>query len=184
MTSHPREDGLFLLERTGPYVPPISMPYDAIIVTDEFRKLLERSALTGFTFRPVIKSRIVHLDWHNWDKTAEEPEEYPTSGEPEDYILGRPHSSDVAMKIGELWELCLEEHAEVLRDLRNPADHGLTEWAPYDVTHDLFLLLSSWDGTDWFRATNVGYTYVSDRAKTWLEKTAYEWVSFEMALTK
>ena len=160
------------------------MPTGAIVVTDEFRGLLERSALTGFTFQPVIKSRIVHLEWQNWDRTTEDPEEYPATGEPEDYILGQPHSPDIAERIGKLWELCLEEHAEVIRVPRDPSEWGLVEWSPFDATHDIFVALSSWNGTDWFRSKPVGYTYVSEKAKTWLEQTASEWVSFEPALTE
>ncbi len=184
LTSQPRKDGRIQLERTGPFVPPISMPTGAIVVTDEFRGLLESSGLTGFAFQPVIKSRIVHLEWQNWDRTAEEPEEYPATGEPEDYVLGRPHSPDIAEKIGKLWELCLEDHAEAALVPRDPSKWGLVEWAPFDATHDIFVMLSSWDGADWFRTKAVGCTYVSEKAKTWLEQRVSEWVSFEPALTR
>jgi hypothetical protein len=184
LSSLPRKDGLYQLERTGPFVPPISMPFGAVVVTDEFRERLEKSTLTGLTFQPIIKSRIVHLDWQNWDKSAEDPEQYPATGEPEDYVLGQPHSPDTAAKIGALWELCLGEHAEIIRVPRNPSELGLVKWAPFDATHDTLVVLSSWDGTDWFMTKPVGHTYVSERAKTWLEQTTSEWVSFEPALTR
>ena len=184
MTSQPRKDGLFQLERTGPFVPPISMPFGAIVVTDVFRTQLEKSALTGFTFRPIIKSRIVHLEWQNWDRKAEDPEEYPATGEPEDYILGQPHSPGIADQIGNLWELYLEEHAEIIRVSKKPSETELGKWSPIDIENEIFLVLSSWNGTDWFKAHQVGYTYVSERGKSWLESAAPEWISFELALTK
>src|SRR5919204_782761 len=96
-----RQDGMLELERTGPFVPAITLPGPGlIVVTDAFKKSMEGSDLTGFTFRPVIKSRIVRLEWERWDRTADEPEEYPETGEPEDYILGRRHSPQLAKQIG------------------------------------------------------------------------------------
>jgi hypothetical protein len=186
MTAHlPRKNGLLQLERPGPFVPPLSLTgINDIVVTDAFKKQLEGSGLSGFAFQPVIKARIVHLEWEKWDRTVEDPKEYPETGEPEDYILGRPHSPETAEQIGGLWELCLEEHAEVERVPRDPSEWGLVKWAPWDSSVDIYMVLSSWDGTDLFRAKTVGYTYASEGAKTWLEQTVPEWVSFELALTK
>jgi hypothetical protein len=113
MTAHlDREDGLLQLERTGPLVPPIAITgidatgYSQIVVTEEFKSLLETTDLCGARFLPVIKRHIVRLDWQLWDQTADEPAEYPDSGEPEDYILARPHDQAVADQMGALWELC------------------------------------------------------------------------------
>jgi len=53
------------LQRTGPFVPPISFPCTGdIVVTNESRRLLESSGLIGFLFRPVTKEHIVRLEWH------------------------------------------------------------------------------------------------------------------------
>jgi hypothetical protein len=63
-----RAGDLIQLERTGPFVPPISQPgIGDIVVTDAFRKKLEASGLLGLRFQPVIKKLIVHSDWHTWD---------------------------------------------------------------------------------------------------------------------
>lgn len=45
MTSHlPRKNGLLQLERTGPFVPPITLSgVDEIVVTDTFKRQLEQS---------------------------------------------------------------------------------------------------------------------------------------------
>ena len=76
-------DGALELERTGPFVPPITFPgIPAVVVSDPFRRQLEPSGLTGFTFRAVHKTRIVRLEWHSWDQQALEPLEFPESGEP------------------------------------------------------------------------------------------------------
>ena len=70
MASHTK--GLYVgpieISRTGPYVPPITFPgIGDVIVTDEFKRRIETSDLKGFSFRPVLKKRIVNLEWHKWD---------------------------------------------------------------------------------------------------------------------
>jgi hypothetical protein len=157
MSTHlPRKNGLIQLERTGPFVPPISFPGIAdVVVTDSFRTALEGSGLTGFTFQPLIKARIVDLDWSAWDQLSSDPPVYPSSGEPEDYILERPHSEEMAARIGDLWEVCLEAHDPVER---------------------------VWEiGIDWF----CGRTelWVSERAKDWLQRQAGRWIAFEERFT-
>ena len=164
-----RRDGLIQLERTGPYVPPVSFPgIGDIVVTDAFRKKLESSGLSGLRFQPVIKKRIVHLDWHLWDKAAEEPPEYPVGGEPEGYILQRAHSREVAEQIGDLWELCLGEAAKIQRE-RRPSR--------------ILLVASSLQGLDIFRAEGVLCIYTTNRAKAWLEENAKEHVAFTQVQT-
>jgi hypothetical protein len=150
MVAHlPRENGRLQLERTGPFVPPISFSsLGDIVVTDSFKRLLEDSGLTGFMFLPVVKKHIVLLEWEKWDKASGEPAEYPSTGEPEDCILERPHSPKLAQQIGTLWELCLEEFA------------GSEEAS-----------------TDWYRLNDRLYNFVSARAKHWLEQTVPEYVS-------
>lgn len=181
----PDKDGLLHIERTGPFVPPISLSGpDDIVVTDTFKNQLSNSGLSDYTFRPVIKQRIVHLEWEKWDKTAEDPAEYPGTGEPEDYIFERPHSPEIVQCMENLWEVCLGEHATVELVPRNPAEQGVLKWSPFDITEDVYIVLSGWGGADIFRATNLGFVYVSKTAKNWLEQTVPDWVSFEPVLTK
>src|SRR5687768_12425214 len=71
------------LQRTGPFVPPISFPgLGCVVVTDAMRRELESSGLTGFSFIPAIKSVIVPIAWHEWDLLSDEPSFYPEDGEP------------------------------------------------------------------------------------------------------
>ena len=81
------EDGTLKLSRTGPYFPPIvQMPINYLVITDELRRKIEASELSGFGFEEVKPVKIVRVDWRNWDIDAEEPEFYPESGDPEDYV--------------------------------------------------------------------------------------------------
>ena len=155
-------------------MPPISMPgISSIVVTESLKAKLETLGLTSFTFQPVIKKHIVHLEWEKWDKEAPEPPMYPETGEPEDYIFLQPHSLSLASGMEPLWEMVLEQTASVER-----VQVGPRSW---DV--NIYLVLSSWNGSDFFRAKGVGYNYVSERAKQWLEQEVPEWIGFEEALT-
>ncbi len=109
MTAHlGRRDGLLQLERTGLFVPPVTLPGPGdLVVTDAARIELDH-LIANLAFRPVSKARIVRLEWHLWDLGADEPAWYPESGEPEGYVLDRLHDPGLAWEIGPLWELCPE----------------------------------------------------------------------------
>jgi hypothetical protein len=96
MTAHlERVGGRLALERTGPYIPPITLPgIGDIVVTSNARALLESSGLSGLSFLCVEKVLIVELHWEAWDLSAAEPAQFPESGEPEDYILGNPTAKE------------------------------------------------------------------------------------------
>lgn len=104
--------GELLLERMGPFIPPVTMPSGvAVIVTDALKQELDASDLTGLSFAPVIKKLIVRSRWHTWDLAAPEPKRYPRGSKPENYILTRPHAADAAEEMGDLWELRPDDDA-------------------------------------------------------------------------
>jgi hypothetical protein len=171
MSSHlERIDGQLALERTGPFIPPITFPgISEIVVTSEARTLLESAGLTGFGFFPVNKFHIVHLDWHLWDLSAEEPLE--TEEEPEDYILKHPHSEEAALALGEVWEIAVPETATVRRI----------------PTQDKFfpeirLELGSWNGADLVLARNYLAIIFSDRAREFFSSAWPNLVQFKPIL--
>lgn len=149
------------LERTDPFIPPITFPgIGDIVLSSPARILLESSALTGFTFKPIHKVLTVELHWENWDLTADEPRYFPDSGEPEDYILGQPNSASAAAALGDLWELSVPATATVLR--LKPTDSSF---------EDRRLDLTTWNGSDLFRSADYGSILFSERARDWfLEK--------------
>jgi hypothetical protein len=102
--------GELLLERMGPFIPPMTLPSRlGPVVSDNLKRELEASGLTGFTFHPVIKKRIARSRWQEWDWTAAKPKRPPRGGLPENYILTRPHSVEASGEMGDLWELHLDE---------------------------------------------------------------------------
>jgi hypothetical protein len=162
-----RENNLIQLERTGPFIPPISFPgIGDLVITDSFKKQLQKSDLIGLRFQPVIKKHIVHLDWHLWDKSSEEPAEYPVDGEPESYILENPHSKKISQKLGDLWEIQINKNASIHRG------------------KDIELITSTWKGEDLFGCNDVGYVYATEKAKDWLEKQVPEYVNFRETNTR
>jgi len=166
-----RVDGLIQLERTGPFIPPITLPgIGDIVVTDGFRGGLERSGLAGLSFARVDKARIVEYRWELWDRGADAPAEIPESGEPEDYLLARPHSPAVAEQIGPLWEVILPEGGKVdaLRLGRGAYEYRIDP--------------ATWCGAPLFRATAKRHVMATEQAKRWLEESAGEWLKFQEAI--
>jgi len=95
------------LDRTGPFVPPISFPAfsGAVIVTNEARQKLEASGMSGLgEFHPVSLGKVVLIDWQKWDKSRQlVGDQFPFNGEPEEYILHNPHDAATASRIEPLW---------------------------------------------------------------------------------
>lgn len=163
-------EGVVQLERTGPFIPPISFPGMVPIVTQALREELELSGLTGFSFGPVVKQRIVQLDWHLWDRTRPDPKKYPFEGEPEYYIECEKHSPAAAEAVGELWALWIPKIARVKRDQRIVESRS-----------QLHLVASTMKSSDFAGSDDVGFYFVSEKAKAWLEARVREWVAFEEA---
>jgi hypothetical protein len=157
------DDGIMQLERTGPYIAPITFPGAGdIVVTTQFRSALENSKLTGFTFKPVIKTLIVELHWESWDLSADEMQEDPEDGEPENFILGEPHSHAASEALGDLWELCLEGGIDAHRE-----EGKFLGFRP-----------ETWNGLDFFKGRTTGYNCVSMKAKQWFDQNFGEHVKF------
>jgi len=163
MAAHlPRVGGRLALERTGPYIPPITLPgIGDIVLTTAARQLLEASGLTGFGFLPVEKVLTVELRWESWDLAAKEPAQVPDSGEPEDYILGQSNSPEASAALGDLWEVSVRNTAAIER-----------------VHDELRLDSTTWNGDDLFRGKAYGGTLFSQRARDWFCQNWGRYVDF------
>ena len=163
------------LERTGPFIPPVSFPSCGnFVVTTEARALLEESGLSGFRFQPVDKKLIVELNWQNWDLNAPEPAEYPEGGEPENYILGKEHSAEAAAALGDLWEIVVSKVAKVIKP-NKPYTHNLYK--------EFLIDPATWDGSDIFGSEDVGWVLFTDRAQMWFFGNFGEYADFEVVKT-
>jgi hypothetical protein len=169
--AHRGESGILEIERTGPFIPPITLPgIGEVVVTEALRQALGRSGLKGFAFETVVKRLIVQSEWNTWDQGANRPAEYPESGEPEDYVLGQPHSIDADERMGNLWALELNHDAQTHRE-RRTIQHR----------HEIKLVTSTWQGQDIFGAQGVGFIYVTESAKDWFERNVPGQLKFEEA---
>ena len=165
-----RRDGIIQLERTGPFVPMITFPGGGdVVVTDTMRRLLETSGLDGPSFVRVDKHRIVQSDWETWDRNAAEPQVYPSTTEPEDYVLGQAHDPRLADMIGDLWELVapVVGSAQIVEIIKGPLRFRVVASLPAKPP-------------DVFRCTGVRlFPFVTAGAKAWLEQRQLEWVEFD-----
>lgn len=162
MTENRTSDGRIKLQRTGPFVPPVSLPWPTIVVTDAVRSHLEPRELTGFTFADVVRHRIVELDWRAWPADAAEPPKLPSGGEPENYIVRRPHAPVVASNMVKLWELQVREVPGL------QLEGGAVDYTKYT-------------GQDIVRGGEYGHTYVSPRFRDAMLEVAADWLTFEEA---
>lgn len=193
MTMHAprRADGLTPLERTGPFVPPVTCPHE-LLVTGEMRARLEGSGLSGLSFAPVHKTRIVRSDWEHWDHTADDPRELPESGEPEDYVLGLPHDEALAREMPDLYAIVPTGRARFEKRPPPPPDPSIPEWVsvtlpgrsdPFRVknpalwsAHSPVLVIVEHDGSDLALAPPYEIPILSERAK---DALASPWLDFE-----
>ena len=170
MTDHlPKFNERLALERTGPYIPPITLPgISDIVLTTEAQRLLQSSGLSGFSFLPVEKTHIVELPWETWDLNAEEPAIVPESGEPEDYILGKPHSPSTAAALGELLEIVVPSTATILRPRSVVSSYK-----------ELQIDRTTWNGADLFRGEGYRSILFSEHARAWFSENWGRFVLFD-----
>lgn len=110
-----RRDGRLEFMRTGPMVPPLAVTLaDDLVVTESITSTLRHvSGVTGFL--PVIKEKIVRLDWSTWSLDGDEPA-LRRFEEPEDVVLAAQHDANLSHEIGELYEVLLETDGMITED--------------------------------------------------------------------
>ncbi len=167
-----RRDGRISLERTGPYIPPITFPGQTVVTT-EARKLLESSGLSGFGFHPVEKAHIVELHWEEWDLNLDWPPKLPKSGEPEDYILAEPHSASTSDALGELWEVVVSVTGKMISPQSISPDSLVPPYPGFSFDS------STWNGADVFRGEGSGWILCSEHARDWFSKTWGDFMFFD-----
>lgn len=152
------------LQRTGPFVPPLSQPTLGcyVVVTDRLLNAMKAAKLTGFTVMPVSLVKTPLIDWRKWSPYGDAEMKYPAGGEPENYLLRRKHSPEASAAIGTLWYLKFQ-----------PGIHFAYDGGPHVVA-------STWNGNDFFsQHERPLYNYVSQRARDWLLQNVGEWVAFK-----
>ena len=152
------QDGKVTVSRTGPFVPPITLPFGHIIVTEEFRKKISSAQFSGLAFEPVNYRTVVPIDWKDWDWSAADPPVYPDTGEPEDYLLPAAHDAELAAGMPRLWAWSvaatagLQVHGtNTFRRERHPDS---------DVVREFHIF------------------WINERMKVWLDENAGQWLSF------
>src|SRR5262245_33331310 len=147
-----------LVLRTGPFVPPVTLPFGHVLVTEDFRQKLTAESFSGLSFKPVQYSKVAHIPWEQWDTSAQEPPFYPESGEPEDYVLAGTHNEELTAIMPRLWAWSVRATKDLQvqgsRTFRRELHPGT------DVAREYFTV------------------WISERLKLWLAENAGKWLSF------
>lgn len=168
------DDEKLKLSRTGPYIPPIvQMSINDLVVTDELRTKIEASELTGFNFEEIKPVKIVRIDWRNWDFDSEEPEFYPESGEPEDYIEEGTNDPELLANSGDFWKLTFPNSVEL--ELRQ----GGEWWQKIPVINS-----DSWPNSNFAISDQILHNFIDQTAKDWLEQNCDGNLEFEEVESK
>jgi len=175
MARREASSGPLKLERTGPFLPPLSTPWfgpegSRVVVSDVLRCHLEGAGFAGLRFCAVAYSRVVRLNWHAWDLSAEEPAEYPKWGEPGSYIEDQAHDLVATAAMPAAWELLGPIFPLLLERLESPdggyLDQFQTKGATVAHPH-LFLSRPTY-----------GELVVDETGRELLTRHAGEWVRF------
>ncbi len=163
-----------LLERTGPFLPPITFPWlpiggKPIVVSDEFRRRIESHGFSGVRFRAAVKSHIVALNWHDWDRTVF-AKELPRN-EPSNYVRGKKHDKHAALEMGDAWEFLppiVPVRSERMEDAYGAFLDRFQVWANHNDFPSLFAS----------RPDNYARLLVDEAGREWLSNEVGEWVKF------
>ncbi len=179
MTAHspPTADGTIRLERTGPFIPPISLPVRSVIVTDNFRKQMEQSGMFELGFKNVIKHHIARFQWEHWDRTRKIPE-IPESGEPEGFVLDRPHDPLAAEEMGQVWQVLFDENAIFKSRWIDDWNRRRKEFRSYET----MVNPATWRGQHFFGVEGSGFRFVTQAGRDWLQSHAAGWLLFHPCL--
>ncbi len=165
-------DGPLLIERTGPYLPPISFPFGddlTIVVSDEFKKRMEASCIRDLRFKPAILNKVVKLNWHEWPLNAAEPKKYPKDGEPEYYLWEQKHSQRTAKKMNPVWEVI----PPIKPCVFNSPEYD--EAVEQEERHSALTLIDR-EYSGLFSPDAVGPAIVDETTKRWFDQNAAAWI--------
>ena len=152
--AHRARDGRLLLERPGPFSPPVALPsVGLLVVTQSVRAAVDAAGLDGFEWEPVVKHHIPALDWHpSPDRAQKLAAPVP---DPDAFLVEAQHDEAAAEALGDLWAA-------------DPRSLPIT--GPFNL--------------DLFRIGQRAWIFVSDRARGVLEVQAQGWLEFKPAIMR
>jgi len=168
-----RERTALHLRRAGPYIYPITMPFGEVVINDGVHSKLVSADLIGLRCVPVIKDKIVAIDWQQWDRSKRSPAFYPENGSPVNYIECGAHSEKAAKAMGPLWAIDLPVVARVVRPRKGDV-------SPKSVRVDK----ASLSGVDFAVSRDVLWPIMSIRAVELVRDEAGDRIRFEPCIAE
>lgn len=149
-----------IMERTGPFIPDIYESFGNVTIKEDIKNNIEIH-FPDIEFVPVIKSKIVYLDWLSWNFESDEPLMSPESGEPEDYINSNEHDELVSQQMGDIWAIKIPIWEGEVYPPRYYLSSDVSD-IPYNI----------------FRSEKTLFPVISQNLKEWIENNCGEWVYF------
>jgi hypothetical protein len=134
-TERSSSHGPLAVIRVGPFTPPLSVGYNALIATGGMRAVIMQSGFSGIKYRRVVKKHIGRWEW----KSLEEADHI--RGEPENFMLSLPHDEACSQEIGELFELRLRVGCRLIRGQSNKKRDRIVLTARAEPNLELFYAL-------------------------------------------
>ena len=163
-----KESDKIILERVGPFIPDLYSYNKYIAFVDSLKPTIDNGNLKGIDIVETIKTKIVELNWQDWDRNEKIPQK-PKSGEPEDFILKGKHNQELADKINKIWVIVPKDTAKGLID---------KEKKKMDEYDHISLDISNWNGDDIFRTPQLGHVFCTENFKLLVESFSNSFLKF------
>ncbi|EEJ7236654.1 hypothetical protein S483_004707 [Salmonella enterica subsp. salamae] len=160
ITSRDPVTGAILIARTGPFSPSLYMSSNDFVFTSEAKSLYEKSLLSGIEFsHEIAKSKIVRINWHDWNHKQHITNYLDIDGEPEELILNMESDEALMDNMPEYWL------ADIKANIHLFIDKSLKSNNPSDY----IFIDGELERSDFFIGVERTGVYITQNAKDWMD---------------
>lgn len=150
----------FLIDRIGPYTPHLYLTDNGMVCTHSTKENYKRSKLKGLSINEKItKRKIVNIDWSTWDRSLDISHHIDIPSEPENIIINGNHDPQLLQRMPNYWFAEITNHINIIIDKTTKEKSRRYRIKGLYNPH-----------VDFFTGVEYRGVFVSDRAKSWLDK--------------
>jgi len=149
------------IERVGPFTPAAYISYGSLIFTHPAKEALKSSNLNGIDrYEFLKKTRIVRLEWQHWDAKKPITDYLDLAGGPSTIIENHKHDAELSKQMPDYWQAFVSKKLSLSM---LPDNESLS-------IGNYLKVIKADNDMDFFKGDIHGGYFVSERAKTWLER--------------